>query len=556
MPPFQFGQWEGPYSVETGMKQDGAIGEIAHAVYIADGAYGGSVMFWNWPNAASGSYNPRSFVWNPDARDKSQVEAKFFPIALDGSEDPFCAGHVTLANGDIFAAGGRDFTTPSTVGASLILVFNQLLGEWERLPSTLGLRRYYPVTTRWINGDVLVMGHSGPPDGPLPQDDPALVRERFDALSSTIGPLHLNETLPQGNCGTPLGLSIWDYAKVLMLSDGQAMWIDSEERVNSTDHRHVSRFIDLENESCSGASEPHRWKQGPLTDHQADHAGGSAAHFVTLAGAGGYSDLVYTMGGTEHGNDDHNGCVLPIIDLTERYLRSGFQHPNLEDPESVAWESVTPLRHPRKNLNCVTLLDGSLLVIGGTGPDSTGTCKARLRPELLKTPEIFGVSGDPQWRLMAPQQDVRPYHGVALQLPDGRVVSAGGQSYESSNNRWTVEIYRPPYFFKTPRPEIIAAPSSASYSASMQVTVQLPAGFATSRVALLSTGSVTHAFDWNQRYVDLDFQVVGASSGPPAREDLSIQLPPDSRVAQPGFYFLTVVDTNDIPSPAALLKLE
>jgi uncharacterized protein YjaZ len=58
---------------------------------------------------------------------------------------------------------------------------------------------------------------------------------------------------------------------------------------------------------------------------------------------------------------------------------------------------------------------------------------------------------------------------------------------------------------------------------------------------------VTHAFNENQRFVPVTFQVTSGS--------LTIQAPANGNLAPPGYYMLFIVDTNGIPSVAAMVKL-
>lgn len=92
--PSVYGQWEGPYDLGPIMEAGGDVAEIGHAVFLADGPYAGQVMFWNVPKDDLQIYSPRSFIWNPDARDPINAAVEPFPALLDGSEDPFCGGHV------------------------------------------------------------------------------------------------------------------------------------------------------------------------------------------------------------------------------------------------------------------------------------------------------------------------------------------------------------------------------------------------------------------------------------------------------------------------------
>jgi hypothetical protein len=62
------------------------------------------------------------------------------------------------------------------------------------------------------------------------------------------------------------------------------------------------------------------------------------------------------------------------------------------------------------------------------------------------------------------------------------------------------------------------------------------------------TGATTHSTNGEQRLVDLPYQPAGPSQ-------LSLQLPPDPRIAPPGWYMLFAVSAGGVPSNAAWVHL-
>ena len=67
-------------------------------------------------------------------------------------------------------------------------------------------------------------------------------------------------------------------------------------------------------------------------------------------------------------------------------------------------------------------------------------------------------------------------------------------------------------------------------------------------MAWVRLGSVTHAFDQNQRYVPLAFTRSGTGV---------VVTPPASRnVAPPGHYMLFLLDTNGVPSVAKIQRVK
>jgi galactose oxidase len=93
---------------------------------------------------------------------------------------------------------------------------------------------------------------------------------------------------------------------------------------------------------------------------------------------------------------------------------------------------------------------------------------------------------------------------------------------------------------------ITSAPSQIAYNASFSVVT--PDATEVASVALLRLGSVTHHFNANQRYLSLDFQ--------PAGNELNVLAPADANTTPPGHYMVFIVDTNGVPSVAAILRLQ
>ncbi|MEL7090071.1 MAG: galactose oxidase early set domain-containing protein, partial [Planctomycetota bacterium] len=137
-----------------------------------------------------------------------------------------------------------------------------------------------------------------------------------------------------------------------------------------------------------------------------------------------------------------------------------------------------------------------------------------------------------RWLTVAAASVARNYHSVALLMPNGRVVTAGsnlngtggGNQGGDQHKEFQMEVYSPIWYWDPARPTIDAAPDAITYGEVFHI--ETTARDRIHRVALMRCGTVTHAWDGDQRYVGLDFAVTDTG--------LRLTAPPDGSVAPPG----------------------
>lgn len=282
----------------------------------------------------------------------------------------------------------------------------------------------------------------------------------------------------------------------------------------------------------------------------------------------------------------------------------------------VAWESSgtdpnaagagpKAMRRTRVNCNTVVLPTGEFVTVGGTGlDDDAGTepcdpvnpcedpptddanfqsvinpsaygCVHRKAAEIYRPNEVFAAqwpaSGTPPeqpgWMLLASQQHKRQYHSVAFLLPDGSVGSAGGTyqrkdlvegvCQQVEDHRYSVELYKPWYFFAGQRPAIVGQSWSGSvnWGELHSIDVSVRQGLGIKRLALVRNASVTHAFDSNQRYIEPELGPVQVVSGPGTTWRVNFIVPRSGYLAPPGWYMVFAIDDLDRPSLATWLHI-
>lgn len=210
---------------------------------------------------------------------------------------------------------------------------------------------------------------------------------------------------------------------------------------------------------------------------------------------------------------------------------------DMNQPGAI-WQPTSSMQYPRSFLNLTNLPDGTVLATGGD-TDKTGFNDAN---GVLPAEDWDPATG--QWKTLAAMTTPRLYHSVAQLLPDGRVYVAGGGGDPGVPDHKDVQIYSPAYLFKGARPTIAAAPSTVQYNQSTFIST--PDAASITKVSLIRTGSVTHAFDENARSMQLNF-TVGAGG-------LNVQMPQDGNYAPPGYYMLFIVNGNGVPSIASFVR--
>jgi len=229
---------------------------------------------------------------------------------------------------------------------------------------------------------------------------------------------------------------------------------------------------------------------------------------------------------------------------------------NVNEPALV--ERVADMSAPRAFGNGVVLPDGTVVVTGGQRTahvftDTAGILAAEMFNPVKKT-----------WTRLASAAVARNYHSVSLLLPDGTVFSGGGglcyvgapgKSAAKCNlavNHADGQIFTPPYLFNadnTPatRP-VISSLSSYRVPVGGGITVVMPKATSGMAFSLIRMGSSTHSINSDQRRIPI--------SNPQRNgQGYSLQLPADSGILIPGYYYLFALTAAGVPSMAKTVQI-
>lgn len=229
--------------------------------------------------------------------------------------------------------------------------------------------------------------------------------------------------------------------------------------------------------------------------------------------------------------------------------------------DNPSYQRAADLNRERMHVNAVLLPDRTVLATGG-GATREATVAGAVNPtqfdEVFEA-EIYDPANN-TWTLTAPATVARLYHSVALLLPDGRVVAAGGNPDKGRSVAWLppedpmeemrLEIFSPPYMFKfdaaDPRPVISRAPAEVGYGS--MFTIDTPQAQQIELACLIRPGLTTHSFNVEQRLVNLPVQQAGP-------DQLSAHADVNRAVAPPGWYMLFLTDRRAVPSIAHWMHL-
>jgi len=219
------------------------------------------------------------------------------------------------------------------------------------------------------------------------------------------------------------------------------------------------------------------------------------------------------------------------------------QRVDVYDP-LFGWRPSLDLGAPRHHPSTVELPDGRTLIVNGHDMDNGGTSVQQA--QYVDPADGFSVEAG-----VATSGVTRGYHSIALLLPDGRVLVAGGRDRDTKTSleKPTYQIYSPDYLSRT-RPVITAAPTDVGYGALFGIGVVGPVP---TEVVLLGLGSMTHSFDSNQRSIELPMGAVPGTTGGPTL--VVAGAPADAHVAPPGHYLLVVLGPDRTPSAARVVHI-
>lgn len=486
-------------------------------------------------------------IWYPKI---GEIKKAPTPINL------ICTGHSFLPDGRLFAAGGTleyrnapappwvirltrplaplvlkltgllgplmgtSIKLPVVTGPTFTYAFNPVTEAWE-FAGDMEEGRWYPTNTTLPDGRILILSGTNEGGG-VGKTDPIQLNTRVEVYSATEDmtqvavlpePAHhhaMRYVLPEAQDSPPGGghdyISLYPRMFVLPLLDEDRAAYPAG-KLFCAGYGPETRFLN-----------PATWEWTDVADLNIGIRNDGTAVLLPLRPPD-YRARVLTFGGIPDARTEIATETAEIMDFGTTPYK---------------WEYTASMHHKRVNVCAVLLPDGTVLAVGGNS-------KGQFDEIVLDT-ELY----DPDtgtWQTVAPMRVPRGYHSTALLLPDGRVLACGSTPY--GNYELRMEVYSPSYLFRGTRPRIVRIPQKRlTYGESFEVAYE---GAVTS-IALIRPGATTHAFDMDQRYVELTFQ-------PQGTDRLLVDAPKDEHLAPPGYYMLFLLNEAGVPSVAEFVHL-
>jgi len=234
-------------------------------------------------------------------------------------------------------------------------------------------------------------------------------------------------------------------------------------------------------------------------------------------------------GGATSGIDQSSSNQTMLIDI------------NTTTPEV---SSTASMLYPRKFHNGVMLPTGEVLVIGGNTSGIKFADKGSILPIEIWNPHTQ------IWREGAEISVPRNYHSIALLMPDGKVLSAGGGLCNCSADHQNAQLYSPSYLFNednslATRPNITMTLNEIKLG--QQFT--LNSDVEINKFSMVKMSSTTHGVNTDLRYLEPVFHSLG-------KGEYTLTAHANSNILTPGYWMLFAINQQGVPSVAKIIRIK
>lgn len=455
-------------------------------------------------------------IWDPrkGVDDNSHILFKQ-PVVMDA----FCSVVRVLDNNRVFILGGnkhKETNLPDTQNQTMIY---DITNKKFSLSKNLNFKRWYASVV--ITGDEKMFIFGGKD---VVTEDKSITPEMIDLKNIDQGWQVLDQSGSNDFFGAKAG-GEWFYPRTFLASDGNIVGISYNKTwvMDLNNNYRVFKTAEIPLVK-SGISRVLEHSNPNFDDHKKDNL-----KLLTIGSAVGFTnsvvmiekDKVLVFGGKQQGEEYSPSNKVFLIDFSNSFT------PKIKELKSMNFA--------RSNGNATIMPDGNVFINGGHSYNDLEFS--------VFTPEIYNPRTQ-TIKKMSKSYFRRNYHASSLLLPDGRILTAGGDV-------WNAEIFYPPYLFtidmnnKTvlaKRPEITNLEKNIKRGQNINIGVKGEV----SKVTLISTGSTTHAQGSESKFRNIDFTKV-------SNDKIQIKLDNNPNNIQNGTYLLFVLNSKGTPSEGKII---
>ena len=461
-------------------------------------------------------------IWNQEDGFKDETHQLFkTPVVMDA----FCSVVRVLDLDRVFILGGNkniDTDLPDTQNSTMI--YNVKSRKFES-SQNMNFKRWYGSAVITGDNKMLMLGGVDVIGG-----SESIIPEIIDLKNINKGWSNLDKAKSEDLFGRTDGHE-WSYPKAFLASDGNIVGISYNKIwvMDSDDDFRITKTAEIPLVK-SGISRIVEHKKGKDT-HGVEST--ERLKLLTIGQGVGRSstavmidqDKVIIFGGLQEGAAYSPSNKVHLIDFSDSF-------------KPVVTE-INSMNFSRSYGDSTILPNGKVFLNGGHSYNDLEF--SNFIPEIYDT--NTGVSTK-----MKNSYFRRNYHSSSLLLPNGTILTAGGDV-------WNAEVFYPPYLFTkniknetilTERTEIINLKNNIKRGESSIFSVS---GNDVSRVTLISTGSKTHSQGSESKFRELNFKKM-------KNNKIEINLTSNSNAIQNGTYMLFAINSKGVPSNGKIVYID
>lgn len=463
-------------------------------------------------------------IWSPKKGLGEESHTVFKrPLVLDA----FCAVVRVFDDDTVFILGGNKEPKENSADTQKSTTFYKVKDKKFIKGNQLNYPRWYGSIVRTANNEFIMVGGEEIVSG-----EKSITPEILKKHSDGDWYWKILENASSNDLFGDVTVDEWNYPRAFLASDGNVfgisynkMWVMEKK---NNEYNNIKKVGEIPLVSRSGVS-------GEIIDKNPNTGETQRLKLLTIGSSVGSQNSVVMI-------DEDKLITFGGKQFGDQY--SSSNHVNLIDISNSLEPKITPLKsmsYPRADADATILPTGEVLVTGGQSYND--------KEFSVLTPEIYQPANN-TWRSLADAQFRRNYHSTSLLLPNGTILTAGGDV-------WNAEIFYPPYLFEkdektgntkfAERPQITQIEKKIKDRSNFTISTENTGDI--SKISFISTGSTTHAQSSELKFRFLDFTIIN-------KNKLSIRIDENKNSLQSGTYLVFLINDKGVPSEGKVVYLK